>query len=227
MFARAGQREAQVCSNTPSPTPVRGVAVAQPQYVTVDAKGIKELSFDSQRGVWTPALCRKVARYSSNNFEPPADRKSYKRRCQDPTSMAAGILSGIQPPARSTALRLIVLDPPCGSVSGPRHRATRIPSSRLGNPRQTRGGKGHRQPAPPGSVKRLLGISPRRVSLIDRPSLLRAEWNSNRCNWSTALKSRSIARVTGDVISIASLIILVTSRLTSRMAGQRITAVTA
>jgi len=44
-----------------------------------------------------------------------AIRKSYKRGCQEtffPTSRAAGILSGIQPPARSTALRLIVVGPP-------------------------------------------------------------------------------------------------------------------
>jgi hypothetical protein len=52
-------------------------------------------------------------------------------------------------------------------------------------------------------------------------SLLRAEWNSNRCNWSTARKkigpvNRPCDRPI-DVISIASLIILVTSRL----AGQR------
>ena len=43
------------------------------------------------------------------------DRKSYKRGCQEtflPASKAAGILSGIQPPARSTALRLIVVGPP-------------------------------------------------------------------------------------------------------------------
>src|SRR6516165_10449513 len=44
-----------------------------------------------------------------------AIRKSYKRGCQEtffPASRAARILSGIQPPARSTALRLIVVGPP-------------------------------------------------------------------------------------------------------------------
>ena len=43
-----------------------------------------------------------------------AIRKSYKRGCQEtffPASRAARILSGIQPPARSTALRLIVVGP--------------------------------------------------------------------------------------------------------------------
>src|SRR5260370_42000947 len=55
------------------------------------------------------------------------------------------------------------------------------------------------------------------ASRLTGQSLLRAEWNSNECNWSTARKkigpvNRPCDRPI-DVISIASLIFLVTSRL--------------
>src|SRR5260370_34486979 len=55
------------------------------------------------------------------------------------------------------------------------------------------------------------------ASRLTGQSLLRAEWNSNECNWSTARKkigpvNRPCDRPI-DVISIASLMFLVTSRL--------------